>query len=133
MCSVIEATLAIILLSKCELRLLQSTIIGVVILHLLLIPGVSFIIGGARVMHQELAPHHSELNQALLTVGVVCLLLPAAFFAAIDRGTAAAAELGSAESAVSDASRATFLSISHGLAIILLVVCVGPLQLEPPP
>ena len=50
--SVIEATLAIILLNKCELRLLQSTIIGVVILHLLLIPGVSFIIGGARVMHQ---------------------------------------------------------------------------------
>ncbi|KAL1666757.1 XRN 5'-3' exonuclease N-terminus-domain-containing protein [Schizophyllum commune] len=132
--NVIEATLAIILLNKCELRLLQSTIIGVVILHLLLIPGVSFIIGGARVMHQELAPHHSELNQALLTVGVVCLLLPAAFFAAIDRGTAAAAELGSAESAVSDASRATFLSISHGLAIILLVVYIcSRIYLHNPP
>lgn len=38
LCSVVEATLAIILLKKCELRLLQSTVVGVVILHLLLVP-----------------------------------------------------------------------------------------------
>ncbi|TRM68459.1 hypothetical protein BD626DRAFT_534501 [Schizophyllum amplum] len=122
--NVVEATLALILLSKCELRLLQSTIIGVIILHLLLIPGVSFIIGGARVVHQNLAPHHTELNHALLTVGVVCLLLPAAFFAALDRGEAASAAVGSAASSVNDESRRTFLQMSHGLAIILLVVYI---------
>lgn len=36
--SVVEATLAIILLKKCDLRLLQSTVVGVVLLHLLLVP-----------------------------------------------------------------------------------------------
>jgi Ca2+:H+ antiporter len=35
---------------------------GVVVLHLLLIPGVSFIVGGARVLHQDLMSHVNELN-----------------------------------------------------------------------
>jgi len=37
-CSIVEATLAIILLKKCDLRLMQATIVGVVLLHLLLVP-----------------------------------------------------------------------------------------------
>lgn len=44
---------------------------GVVILHLLLIPGVAFLVGGTEVRHQELHPHHSELNHSLLMIGYV--------------------------------------------------------------
>uniref|UniRef100_A0A0W0FKV0 Sodium/calcium exchanger membrane region domain-containing protein n=1 Tax=Moniliophthora roreri TaxID=221103 RepID=A0A0W0FKV0_MONRR len=126
----VEATLAIILLTKCEIRLLQSTIIGVVVLHLLLIPGTAFIVGGARLMSQhslqivstvipsviqDLHPHITELNHTLLTMGVLSLLLPAAFFAALDRGS---------EAISTGASGDTFLKISRGFAIILLVVYV---------
>jgi Ca2+:H+ antiporter len=70
----VEATLAIILLKRCELRLLQSTILGVVILHLLLVPGTAFIVGGARVMHQDLHPHLTEINHSLLVMGYGCEL-----------------------------------------------------------
>ncbi|KAL0949129.1 hypothetical protein HGRIS_009213 [Hohenbuehelia grisea] len=119
----VEATLAIILLTKCEFRLLQSTIIGVIILHLLLLPGTAFITGGARIAAQDLNPHATELNHVLLTMGVLSLLLPAAFFAALDQGVgvqpgAPAAGIASPE------TQAIFLKMSRGIAILLLVVYV---------
>jgi len=113
----VEATLAIILLRRCELRVLQSTIVGVVILHLLLIPGTAFLIGGSKVWEQNLHPHVTQLNNSLLTVGVLSLLLPTAFFTALDRtGT---------ETIVTDGLREQFLQMSRGAAIILLVIYVA--------
>ncbi|KAF9452155.1 hypothetical protein P691DRAFT_661586 [Macrolepiota fuliginosa MF-IS2] len=121
----VEATLAIILLIKGDYRILQSTIIGVIILHLLLIPGMSFITGGARVLSQDLSPHITELNHTLLTMGVLSLILPAAFFAALDRGVnvniAASAE---PSSPLTDQMRDSFLRFSRGIAIILLVMYI---------
>lgn len=111
--NVIEATLAIILLKKCEIRLLQSTVIGVVILHLLLIPGTAFFTGGAHIMEQELHPHLSQLNHVLLTIGVLTLLLPSAFFTATDRLV---------DGSVDESTRIAISHMSRGLAIILLTV-----------
>nr|GAT43042.1 sodium calcium exchanger [Mycena chlorophos] len=132
----VEATLAIILLKKCELRLLQSTIIGVVVLHLLLVPGVAFVTGGARIVEQELHPHLAGLNQSLLIIGVLTLMLPASFFAALDSGvvptTAAQAQL--ANTLISDTTRTVFLQMSRGLAILLLGVYIcSRIYLHDPP
>ncbi|KII95922.1 hypothetical protein PLICRDRAFT_99140 [Plicaturopsis crispa FD-325 SS-3] len=133
----VEAALAIFLLVKCELLILQSTIVGVVLLHLLLIPGTAFITGGARIWEQHLNPHFTQLNHTLLTIGVLTLLLPAAFFAALDRGVLAIPEAGStaaAQSVVNDTVRGQFLQISRGLSIILLIVYVGSrIYLHNPP
>ncbi|KAM5541651.1 hypothetical protein V8D89_004841 [Ganoderma adspersum] len=122
----VEAVLAIVLLTKCDLRLLQATIAGVVILHLLLIPGVAFLVGGTEVRHQELHPHHSELNHSLLMIGVLAMLLPTAFFAALDRGANAVTDSGAAVSTalVNDNTRSEILKISRGIAIILLIVYI---------
>ncbi|KAJ7593441.1 hypothetical protein C8J56DRAFT_498096 [Mycena floridula] len=121
--NVVEATLAIILLTKCEIRLLQSTIIGVVVLHLLLIPGTAFFTGGARIMEQELHPHVASLNHVLLTIGVLTLMLPAAFFAASGRDAADATNL-----------KTDLLQMSRGLAIILLCVYIcSRIYLHDPP
>ena len=49
----------------------SQSILGVVLLHLLLIPGTAFLTGGARVWEQELHPHRSQLNLTLLTIGSV--------------------------------------------------------------
>ncbi|EIN04423.1 hypothetical protein PUNSTDRAFT_108161 [Punctularia strigosozonata HHB-11173 SS5] len=123
----VEATLAIILLLKCEIKILQSTIAGVVLLHLLLIPGTAFLTGGARIWEQNLHPHPTQLNHSLLTIGVLTLLLPTAFFSSINRGTAS-------ESIVSDDLRHTFLQMSRGLAIILLLVYIASrIYLHNPP
>ncbi|KAJ7667120.1 hypothetical protein B0H14DRAFT_2658258 [Mycena olivaceomarginata] len=100
--STVEATLAIILLKKCELKLLQPTVVGVVLLHLLLIPGVAFVIGC-----------------------VMTLLLPAAFFAALNHGSSAAPE---AESFTNDTNRHVFLQMSRRLAVILLTLAPEALK-----
>ncbi|KAF7433375.1 hypothetical protein PC9H_005325 [Pleurotus ostreatus] len=129
----VEATLGIILLTKCELRLLQSTIVGVVILHLLLIPGTAFLTGGARITSQDLNPHITELNHVLLTIGVLSLLLPAAFFSALDRGVAVSVEAPAA-GMVSNETREVFLQMSRGIAIILLLIYVASrIYLHNPP
>ncbi|KAJ6567190.1 hypothetical protein DFH09DRAFT_1471058 [Mycena vulgaris] len=91
---------------------LPSTIVGVVLLRLLLVPACAFITGGARVAAQELHPHLSELNQTLLTTGVLTILLPAAFFAALN-------------TKFRDDVRGDMLKVSRGLAVILLVVTSG--------
>jgi len=126
----VEATLAILLLTKCQLKLLQSTITGVVLLHLLLIPGVSFLTGGARVWEQDLHPHATQLNHGLLAIGVLSLLIPAAFFSALNPGvaqvtaTAADTTAGTAGSFLTDSLRADLLKISRGMGIILLIVYI---------
>ncbi|KAJ7290982.1 hypothetical protein C8J57DRAFT_1044158, partial [Mycena rebaudengoi] len=110
----VEATVAIILLKKCDLnlKLLQSTVIGVVLLHLHLIPGVAFITGEA----------FAHLVQIDHTTRVMTLLLRAAFFTAMDRQFATSAS--PAEVFVNDENRTIFLHMSRGLAIILLTVYV---------
>lgn len=62
-----------VLINDCtpRLRLLQATIVGVVLLRLLLVPACAFIAGGARVASQDLHPHLADLNQTLLTTGFV--------------------------------------------------------------
>ena len=52
-----------------RLQLLKATIVGVVILHLLLVPGAAFTTGGARIIQQDIHPHANELNHSLLTLG----------------------------------------------------------------
>ncbi|KAH9170187.1 hypothetical protein EDB89DRAFT_2190767 [Lactarius sanguifluus] len=108
----VEAALAIILLLKCELKLLQSTITGVVLLHLLLIPGVAFFTGGEQKLHRRRA----QLNLTLLTVGVLALTILAAFFAATDINNNNGPEIATA---LSDKVRDNFLRISRGFAVIL--------------
>ncbi|KAI9439289.1 hypothetical protein H4582DRAFT_129082 [Lactarius indigo] len=127
----VEAALAIILLLKCELKLLQSTITGVVLLHLLLVPGTAFFTGGSNIREQKLHPHRSQLNHTLLTVGVVALAIPSAFFAATDINNNNSPEIATA---LSDKVRGDFLCISRGFAVILLVIYVGSLfYLNHPP
>lgn len=81
--NIVEAVLALILLVKCELKLLQSTVIGVVLLHCLLVPGTAFLTGGTKLWAQQLKPQVTQLNQSLLTIGVLALVVPAGFFSAL--------------------------------------------------
>jgi Ca2+:H+ antiporter len=52
-----------------SLRLLQATLAGVVLLHLLLVPGMAFLTGGARILEQNLHAHQTQLNLSLLSIG----------------------------------------------------------------
>jgi len=128
----VEATLAIILLVNCELTLLKSTIIGVIILHLLLVPGVAFIVGGARIIQQDLHPHITQLNQSLLTIGVLAILTPTAFFTAVN--TQFTPIRVAKINPVSDAVRGEILKFSRGMAVLLLIAYIcSRIYLHNPP
>jgi len=116
----IEAILGLSLLMRCELKLLQATIIGVVLLRLLFIPGMSFIVGGSQVAAQELHPHLIDLNQSLLFTSVLFLMLPVSFFSALGQTNAATA----GDNVVSDTMRGELLKISRGMAILLIGVYI---------
>ncbi|KAG2336667.1 hypothetical protein BDR05DRAFT_896393 [Suillus weaverae] len=120
----IEVTLAIMLLLKCELKLLQSTITGVVLLHLLLVPGAAFMIGGAQIWEQDLHPVHNQLNHTLLTVGVLALLLPASFYAAISGSTATPVSTNGDLPNLGNSTQHDFLNMSRGLAVLLLLIYI---------
>ncbi|KAJ7310744.1 hypothetical protein DFH08DRAFT_943958 [Mycena albidolilacea] len=136
----VEASLAIILVKKCELKWVHSAalskIIGapiynrrhgsspsphpgscirdqLVFLPRYFQPASYRNLGGTRVLEQDLHPHLTQLNHTLLTIGVMTLFLPAAFFAALNQGSSAAPE---AESFINDH---VFLQMSRGLAVIL--------------
>ncbi|KAI0699515.1 hypothetical protein C8T65DRAFT_742493 [Cerioporus squamosus] len=119
---------AIVLLMRCELRLLQSVVVGVIVIHLLLIPGTAFLTGGSDIRHQTLHPHQANLNHSLLLIGVLAILLPTALFSALDQGADTGAKEGATQTTaselVSDTTTA-ILQISRGIAIILLVVYVA--------
>ncbi|KAI0367920.1 hypothetical protein BV20DRAFT_1054488 [Pilatotrama ljubarskyi] len=125
----VEATLALILLRNCHLRLLQSTIVGVVVLHLLLIQGVAFCVGGSQTVQQQIDPNQAAVNPALLMAGVLSIVLPTSFFAALDRGNAIeplpASEHAPFDPLVSDAVRDRMLRMSRGIACMLLLVYVA--------
>ncbi|KAF9527191.1 hypothetical protein CPB83DRAFT_769027 [Crepidotus variabilis] len=126
----VEAALGIILLLKCQLVLLKSTIVGVVILHLF-VPGTAFIVGGARIIQQDLHPHVSQLNRSMLMVGVLGLLLPTVFFAALNTSFGTT---GRTSAAVTDVVRGKMLQLSYGLAVLLLIVYLcSRLYLHNPP
>ncbi|KAJ3919769.1 hypothetical protein F5877DRAFT_39522 [Lentinula edodes] len=107
----VEASLAFVLFAKCELRLLQSTLIGVTLLHLLLVPGVTFIIGGAKLVYQELNPHIAQLNHTLLITGVLAMVLPFALYTTIHEEMTPSSNV--------DLLQGKILMISRGLAVIL--------------
>ncbi|CDO68526.1 hypothetical protein BN946_scf184998.g23 [Trametes cinnabarina] len=119
----VEATLALILLRKCHLRLLQSTIVGVVVLHLLLVQGMTFLIGGSQTRKQTLHDHHVAVNPSLLMVGVLSTVLPTAFFASLDRGhDTSSFDSPTFSPLVGDALRDCILKMSRGMAFMLLLV-----------
>ncbi|KAI9059436.1 hypothetical protein FKP32DRAFT_1606122 [Trametes sanguinea] len=122
----VEATLALILLRNCHLRLLQSTIVGVVVLHLLLVQGMTFLIGGSRTNNQTLNEHHVSMNPSLLMVGVLSIVVPTAFFASLDRGhDSSPLDSPMFSPLVGDALRDSILKMSRALAIMLLCVYIA--------
>jgi len=95
-------------------------VIGVVLLQLLLVTGVGFLTGGTRAIEQELHSTATQLNHTLLAMGVLATIIPAVMLSASERiGATSVAEV------VTDTSRASFLHLSRGMAIILLFVYVA--------
>ncbi|KAL1937456.1 hypothetical protein VTO73DRAFT_13179 [Trametes versicolor] len=106
----VELIVAIIALIKCELQIVQSSLIGSILSNLLLVLGMCFFAGGTRFSEQGFGISVTQLNSTLLMMSVIALLIPAAFhFTAGEQ--------------IEDPKEAKdILSVSHGTSIILLFI-----------
>jgi Ca2+:H+ antiporter len=103
----VELIVAILALVKCQLQVVQSSLIGSILSNLLLVLGMCFFAGGLKYSEQGFGVSATQLNSSLLTISVIAVLLPAAF----DFSTSSRATDGPA-----------ILALSHGVAIILLFI-----------
>lgn len=74
-----ELIIAGICLSRCQLALVQSTLLGGLLSNLLLVLGSAFIVGGFRYPQLSFRPAAAQLNASLLTVGVISMIIPTVF------------------------------------------------------
>ncbi|KAJ7901427.1 Sodium/calcium exchanger protein-domain-containing protein [Mycena leptocephala] len=99
----------IIALTKCELEIVQSSLIGSILSNLLLVLGMCFFAGGIKFSEQGFGASATQLNSSLLTISVIAILLPNAFRFAV--------------TAQSDPDAGQdILKVSHGVALILLFI-----------
>jgi Ca2+:H+ antiporter len=110
----VELIVSIIALSKGEIRVVQASLLGAIISNLLLILGMSFVIGGFLHHQQVFNQIIAQTSSGLMTLACISLIIPAAFNFAINGNTFD--DTG--------ANARKLLDLSHGTAIILLTIYI---------
>ncbi|KAG1849242.1 calcium proton exchanger [Suillus subluteus] len=110
--NVVELIVSIIALTKCELGIVQSSLMGSILSNLLLVLGMCFFAGGMRFSEQGFGLNAMQVNSSLLTISAIAISLPGAFHMAL-QGHPSYSELS---------TNYNILRISHGVAIILLSI-----------
>ncbi|KAG1775921.1 Sodium/calcium exchanger protein-domain-containing protein [Suillus placidus] len=115
MSNTVEMVIAITALRKCELRIVQSSLIGSILSKLLLVLGMCFFAGGLRFSEQGFDQTATQIHSSLLSISVGALLLPAAYHFAISGGK----DSGSFE------QKNNILKMSYGVSIILMFIYIA--------
>ncbi|EGG08244.1 uncharacterized protein MELLADRAFT_85068 [Melampsora larici-populina 98AG31] len=105
----VELIVAILALVKCQLVVVQSSLLGSILSNLLLVLGMCFFAGGIRFSEQAFSITAAQLNSSLLIMSVIAILIPAGFHAAFSN-------LGDS------VEGPDVLKMSRGIAVILLVI-----------
>ncbi|KAL1756523.1 Sodium/calcium exchanger protein-domain-containing protein [Schizophyllum commune] len=108
-----EFIIAILLLVKCEIRVVQASLLGGLLSNLLLVTGMAFIVGGVRFSEQEFQQTAAQLNTSLLTLAVIALVMPTVFAFAIEQAQD------------EDKERDIILQMSRGSALILIFIYIS--------
>lgn len=114
----VELIVAIIALIKCEIAVTQSSLIGSILSNLLLVLGMCFFAGGIKYSEQTVKGTVGQLNASLLLVSVIAVLIPSAFHFSINSSNT---QNGDAR-LTQEVEQKDILSMSHGVAVILLVI-----------
>ncbi|TDL25504.1 calcium/proton exchanger [Rickenella mellea] len=107
----VELIVAIIAIVKCELQVVQSSLVGSILSNLLLVLGMCFFAGGTQFSEQGFGASATQINSSLLTISVIAVLLPAAFHNAVQGSSLSNGE-----------EKNDILMMSHGVAVILLFI-----------
>ncbi|KAF8349142.1 hypothetical protein F5887DRAFT_879050 [Amanita rubescens] len=116
----VEIVVAISALRKCELQIVQSTMVGAILSKLLLILGLCFFAGGLRFSEQGFDATATQIQSSLLNISVGAVLIPVAYHFALKN----VAHDSPAEQA------RDILHMSHGVSIVLLIIYIAYLLFQ---
>ena len=102
---------SIVALKNGEIRIVQASMLGSVLSNILLVLGCCFLAGGIKFPQQEFNSTVASTMSSLMAVSTASLIIPATLYAA----------MGSSDSS-HDAKKDNILILSHGTAIILLIL-----------
>ncbi|KAF8486151.1 Sodium/calcium exchanger protein-domain-containing protein [Russula ochroleuca] len=99
-------------LRKCELRVVQSSLIGSMLSKLLMVLGMCFFAGGLRFAEQGFDATATQIHSSLLSISVGAVLMPAAYHYSLSwRSDTSSTDQKSA-----------ILKMSHGVSVVLVIV-----------
>ncbi|KAL8716715.1 MAG: hypothetical protein Q9225_005985, partial [Loekoesia sp. 1 TL-2023] len=118
-----------IALVKNEIRIVQASLLGSILANLLLILGMSFLIGGLKYQEQIYNSTVTQLSACLLCLAVLSLLIPVSLnlYPSVKKSSLTIIVFQTAfHASFSDAKRAdvAVLKVSRGTAVILLLVYI---------
>ncbi|GJN90445.1 hypothetical protein Rhopal_003456-T1 [Rhodotorula paludigena] len=108
----VELIIAILALTKGELGIVRSSMLGSILSNCLLVLGCCFAAGGFKFYEQGYSIRAAQLNINLLGIAVVAIVIPVGFHAFINQNAV------QSEALTDDA----VLRLSRGIAFILLIV-----------
>jgi Ca2+:H+ antiporter len=106
----VELIVSIVALVNGEIRIVQSSMLGSILSNILLVLGCCFIAGGWRGGEQSFNTTVASTMSSLMAVASASLIIPATLYAAL--------------ASSKQSSDANILVLSHGTAIILLILYV---------
>ncbi|KDQ54065.1 hypothetical protein JAAARDRAFT_209543 [Jaapia argillacea MUCL 33604] len=115
----VEFISAIIALKSCQLRVVQSALLGAMLTNLSMGVGLCFFWGGTRFSEQGFSVGKSiriaNVNSSLLTVAVIAVLLPAAYHFSVNQNID-----GNGQSLSASRQSVDILKMSRGAAVVLM-------------
>jgi Ca2+:H+ antiporter len=110
----VELIVAIIALKEGQIRVVQASILGSVISNLLLVLGMCFVAGGIRYKKQIFNQTAAQTSSSLMALACIGLIIPAAFISSVEN----------VNPNKGPDRRGGLLNLSHGTAIVLLIIYV---------
>lgn len=103
----VELIVAIVALSKGEIRIVQASMLGSILSNLLLVLGCCFVAGGYNRVQQTFNQTAAQTMSSLMAVATSALLIPAAFHATTQ-----------------SSSDTEILALSRGTALVMLTIYI---------
>lgn len=129
--NIVEMVIAFIALRKCELRVVQSSLIGSMMCKSLLVFGLCTFAGGLRWKEQWFNSAAIQVQSSLLSISVSAVLLPAVFhFAIRDQDDPLGMSADLVPTLNINSQKTAILRMSHGVAVTLLLVYVAYLTFQ---
>lgn len=115
---------SIVALLDGEIRIVQSSMLGSILSNILLVLGCCFLVGGLRYDQQEFNSTVASTMSSLMAVSSASLIIPATLYAAMESTRKDKPGPSEDREKPSRQTKANISVLSHGTAIILLVLYV---------